>query len=761
MYLFYPSRQNYPARIFTLTSLALLILVWLPGVAEAQWTNCGTDSVCNTNSGNTVITSSTTPSSTLNILGPNRTVESGNTNQFIFSTDASSADRGGSLSLGGRYNAAGGMVPFGYIWGRKEAAADGENGYLSFGTRRAGGPGEWMRITSAGRVGIGTPSPNQRLGVQGMLGLYPQEWSPPTVRGMFMYHGGGGGSIYAYNYPASTGDPISITASRLDFATYVGANGYQRLSITNDGKVGIGTASPAQALDVVGTVNASGGLCIAGVCKTDWSQVGGQVGASSQWATTGSNLYFNTGNIGLGTPSPAFKLDSAGSIRGVGENSVNITNQYAFTGGGQQQHWSQGFPKFGPLGRGGARVYGTGPGEGTNPGAIFIGGGGVDQTGGAAGVFAKGGDTGPQEWNLAWGGVGLFAQGGQNGPGGNNWAFSRYAAAAFFNGYVQIGSNDGRESGLSIGFDGYNGRGAIAPSGGSLIVSGSVGVGLPAPAYKLDVQGQVNASGGLCIAGVCKADWSQVGGASQWGSANSGAGVYYGGGNVGIGTADPSAKLHVESGFLWVGDRGDKWGSMLRLSSPGATTMWDIYNESASGRLRFYDVTHKRDVLTLEPSGDVSTPANLNVGGTVTGGNIQVKYQDVAEWVPSTQDLQAGTVVVLDPQRVNQVITSLEAYDTSVAGVISAQPGISLGEAGEGKVLVATTGRVRVKVDATRSPVRIGDLLVTSDKAGVAMKSEPISLGGTHLHRPGTIIGKALESLDKGTGEILVLLSLQ
>jgi hypothetical protein len=43
----------------------------------------------------------------------------------------------------------------------------------------------------------------------------------------------------------------------------------------------------------------------------------------------------------------------------------------------------------------------------------------------------------------------------------------------------------------------------------------------------------------------------------------------------------------------------------------------------------------------------------------------------------------------------------------------------------------------------------------------LAMKSEPVSLGGVSIHRPGTIIGKALESLDKGTGEILVLLSLQ
>jgi hypothetical protein len=41
------------------------------------------------------------------------------------------------------------------------------------------------------------------------------------------------------------------------------------------------------------------------------------------------------------------------------------------------------------------------------------------------------------------------------------------------------------------------------------------------------------------------------------------------------------------------------------------------------------------------------------------------------------------------------------------------------------------------------------------------MRSEPIDLSGHQLHRPGTILGKALEPLADGTGEILILLSLQ
>lgn len=220
---------------------------------------------------------------------------------------------------------------------------------------------------------------------------------------------------------------------------------------------------------------------------------------------------------------------------------------------------------------------------------------------------------------------------------------------------------------------------------------GQVGIGTVTPGYKLDVQGgQMNASGGLCINGDCKTAWSQIGG--QW--TTSGSNIYYSGSNVGIGTASPTTKLHV-------------------------------------------------------------------VGDLTVTGNIAAKYQDVAEWVPTEEQLDAGMVVVLDATKSNHVISAGSSYDTRVAGVISAQPGIVLGEKSDNKVLVATTGRVLVNVDATNGPIEIGDLLVTSDREGFAMKSVPVEIGGARIHRPGTLIGKALEPLRSGSGKILVLLSLQ
>jgi hypothetical protein len=153
---------------------------------------------------------------------------------------------------------------------------------------------------------------------------------------------------------------------------------------------------------------------------------------------------------------------------------------------------------------------------------------------------------------------------------------------------------------------------------------------------------------------------------------------------------------------------------------------------------------------------------NVTVSGSITSASvIGATFQDLAEWVPATSDMEPGTVVVLNRDRTNEVMPSNRPYDTSVAGVVSARPGILLGVEGESKEQIATTGRVRVKVDASTGAIGVGDLLVTSSKPGHAMKSAPVEIAGIQMHRPGTIVGKALEPLANGEGEILVLLSMQ
>ena len=272
-------------------------------------------------------------------------------------------------------------------------------------------------------------------------------------------------------------------------------------------------------------------------------------------------------------------------------------------------------------------------------------------------------------------------------------------------------------------------------------------------------------------------------------------------GKVGIGTTSPGSRLHIVDltaqtkffngpalGQLSVqGATGtDELTALTFISSAGYPGAKIAYRQTVNGGLlqlgtsNDYGAGITDTAVTIDQNGNVGiglgpnhnptqkldVVGNINITGTGAGnitltGTIHAKYQDVAEWVRSSEQIRPGTVVVLDAAKSNQVISSTQAYDTRVAGVVSERPGIALGESGANKVLVATTGRVLVKVDASTGPIHIGDLLVTSDIPGLAMKSEPITIGNREMHMPGTLIGKALEPLERGSGKILVLLSLQ
>jgi hypothetical protein len=286
-----------------------------------------------------------------------------------------------------------------------------------------------------------------------------------------------------------------------------------------------------------------------------------------------------------------------------------------------------------------------------------------------------------------------------------------------------------------------NGSGTLTDS--SIIDSGgNVGIGLDTnsppqntPKNTLDVNyGSTNVIPGI-----------SAGGTGGWGAGITLNNTYTAGVAAVLLNVNDSSKAYVAASDA----------KLLTLTTANvANSGWNVgVNINASGNV---------GVGTTTPAYTVDVAGTIHATGAITSNaGINAVFQDVAEWVPAAEEMSPATVVVLSGNRNNEVIASSFAYDTSVAGVVSAQPGILLGRPGAGKAQIATTGRVKVRVDARNAPIQIGDLLVTSDVRGTAMKSQPVRISGRRFHQPGTIIGKALEPLESGEGEILVLLSLQ
>jgi len=167
-----------------------------------------------------------------------------------------------------------------------------------------------LAIGTDGKVGIGTTDPSAPL----------QANTPGTATAIKVTQTNASGrylELQTYNI-CVTGDEMDIGTvdnQPLYFYTNGGAN--KRMTIAGGGNVGIGTTSPVEKIDV------NGGIKIGTTENTNagtlrWKDGNLQVYNGSGWVTlsegcfwsqNGSKIYYDAGNVGIGTNDPAAKCE--------------------------------------------------------------------------------------------------------------------------------------------------------------------------------------------------------------------------------------------------------------------------------------------------------------------------------------------------------------------------------------------------------------------------------------------------------------------
>jgi hypothetical protein len=493
-------------------------------------------------------------------------------------------------------------------------AGGGHAFYVNQGT-------EAMKISIGGNVGIGTTTPFAKLAVTTTA-------SAPTT------------SLFAV---------ASSTNATL-------------FTVLGNGNVGIGTTTPISALEVVGSLTVSGGNSIT---TNILSNVGQPLtiapGATGAVATVGATLALAGGSSGASTGGAVTLTSGTGSASAPSGN-ITISTPNGFSSG-----------SINITGGNGSTVLGGSinltSGSGSVPGAITLlsqGSGNINLTSGSTGKIILNGAAGG---NVGIGTTSPYAMLSVAGQIVGAYFTGTTTATSTFGGGINITSGCFAVSGSCISttppgvvnsgtigqFPYYaaNGTTLTATSSLFLATSGNVGIGTTSPTAPLDVQGtgsghvMIGQTVGLTGYGAISLNGSLSTTNFNFSSSNgdsnlyinrpSGRGVYIGenggtaqlliasGGNVGIGTTTPSAKLSVTGS-------GTGTGRAFAIANSSNAEKFTVLDNGNVGVGVQNPLSYKFDVngamhgTSLNTDSGVSVGGDLNVYGNLGCNLIATNY---------------------------------------------------------------------------------------------------------------------------------------
>jgi hypothetical protein len=153
-----------------------------------------------------------------------------------------------------------------------------------------------------------------------MLGLYSGNSISSGSNNIFLGQNSGQSNSTGSNN-IMIGNNANVSSSGLVNAIAIGANatiGGSNQMVLGSGitALGINTGNPTAMLDVNGGARIRA-LSVSGSVLTvdGLGNVGMGTMADSPWLTSGSDIYYNAGSVGIGTSSPVASLDVAGNVR--------------------------------------------------------------------------------------------------------------------------------------------------------------------------------------------------------------------------------------------------------------------------------------------------------------------------------------------------------------------------------------------------------------------------------------------------------------
>jgi hypothetical protein len=542
-----------------------------------------------------------------------------------------------------------------------------QNGVMQFATNNS----ERMRIDAGGNVGIGTTSPATRLDINGRL-----SFTSASISTIFAERNGNYHIIYS---PAA--NPAIYMGNASDPANYYDNGSHQFRSagggtyyavITSAGSVGIGTTAPAVKLSVVGGISITSGNDLT------WGNVAYGAGVPTIAAVSGSSAYIafypagstsgekvkinSDGNVGIGTTSPLAKLHVAGELRnsfGSGVGGINYLNIIDGV--------SNGFRTT--ITTGNAITYTFH--NGANSGVFNIlesGNVGIGTTGPTSLLDVRSG--------FITAGTGTSVNGsilmqGYYSNGALTTFGTMYSSGGPVIGYAVTPSTTAdfsflSSTGLNISRGAYymEGGSHIWYSGGTQTVSvggsvsmtelmrisngGNVGINTTSPQDKLTVRGATNYNLNLGMLGSYSAIYVYNDASNAYKELRIDAAPLilqsYSGGNVGINTSAPIAKLDVEGDFQLLNANYNSYSSSVSGTTTLATIPTSSYNGVFFDFVAFSGSNQRAGTLIGNwRSGNVqyteystpdigSTAAALTMSVALSGANALVQSVSAPGW---------------------------------------------------------------------------------------------------------------------------------